>query len=188
MIVLELSIDPGFPAKLMLVPVLNLLVLLIDRAARSKFLRPFDPARIAPQVTGRRRNLAYIAIWSAVFGAMLSLHGLGDRFPGQEVPFWQEACEKHPARACGKLAFSVGTACARDSGWACNYLSLLKYRGGEQEETLKVLARSCKLGFEPGCENVERVRHGEEIEDGSLLPLPTTGCFCRSKRRRELPS
>ncbi len=125
-IVLELTVHPGFPAKLMLVPVLNLGVKLIDRVAQSKALRYFDPARIAPQVTGRPRNLAYMASWAAVFGVMLSLRGIGDNFPGQDIPFWQKACKEHGQRGCSKLEFSAHFGCEHSSGWSCNYLAIMK--------------------------------------------------------------
>jgi hypothetical protein len=171
-IVLELTVHPGFPAKLLLVPALNLSVQLIDKAAQSRALRRFDPARIAPQVTGRRRNLAYMAIWTAVFAVMLFLRGLGDRFPGQDVPFWQKACEEHHERACTKLKANVlNTGCQRESGWACNDLALMKIRDlGEQAahgkpEISGSLARACKLGFQPGCENAQRFKRGDGIED-----------------------
>src|SRR6202020_2730119 len=87
-IILELTTKPAFPSKLLVVPLLNLLVLMIDRAVQSRALRRFDPARIKPEVAGRRRNLAYIAIWVVVFGLMSANKGLGDDFPGQELPFW----------------------------------------------------------------------------------------------------
>ena len=170
-IVLELNVNPGFPAKLLLVPALNLLVQLLDRAAQSRLLRPFDPARIAPQVTGRRRNLAYMAIWAAAFGGMISLRGIGDRFPGQDLPFWFGACQAHPQRGCPKLAFLLDLACHRSSGWACNYLAV-----GESGPTMApgaqgpalfatLVSRACELGFQPGCENVERLAQGAALQD-----------------------
>ncbi len=118
----------GISAKLLLVPFLNLLVQLIDRAAQSRILRRFDPARSAPQIQGRQRNLAYIAIWGVVFSVMLSLRGIGDSFPGRDLPFWQEACKEHPERGCAKLALNADFGCNQESGWACNYLAILKHR------------------------------------------------------------
>src|SRR4029077_19087947 len=70
-----------------------------------------------------------MALWAAAFGVMLSLRGIGDRFPGQELPYWFTACQKHPEKACPMLAFNVDTACHRDSGWACNYLAIMEHHG-----------------------------------------------------------
>ncbi len=123
-LILDHFVEPGFAAKLLLVPVLNVAVQLIDRAAQSRVLRPFDPARIAPRVTGRRRNLAYMTIWAAAFGVMLSLGGIGDRFPGQDLPFWFTACKEHPERGCTQLTLNADLACHEDSGWSCNYLAI----------------------------------------------------------------
>jgi hypothetical protein len=163
-IVVEVTIEPSFPAKLMLVPALNLLVRLIDRLAQSRVLRPFDPGRIAPQVTGRRRNLAYIAIWAAVFSMMVSLRGIGDRFPGQDLPFWKTACGERLPRSCAKLAFAANLVC-RHAGWGCNTLALLSQGGPRQGDVPALLSKACELGFEPGCENVERFKRGGELVD-----------------------
>jgi hypothetical protein len=187
-IVLELTVYPTFPAKLLLVPALNLLVQLIDKAAQSLVLRPFDPARIAPRVTGRRRNLAYIAIWTAAFGGMLALRGIGDRFPGQDIPFWHAACKQHPERGCEKLASSVELACHRDSGWGCDYLAFLKHGVHREQEVPGLLSKACELGFQPGCENAERSKRGDEPRRAS----PTVADYRillslrKSSRRTEL--
>jgi hypothetical protein len=169
-IVLELLIEPGFPAKLLLVPALNPLVQLIDRAAQSPALRRLDPARIAPQVTGRRRNLVYMGIWAATFGVMLSLRGIGDRCPGQDLPFWEAACKEHPQHGCPKLEDNADLACRRDSGWACNYLGILKHGLRNQAEVVRSLSKSCELGFQPGCENVERVMQAQAPGNAPQLP------------------
>jgi hypothetical protein len=168
-IALESFVSPIFTAKLLLVPVLNLSVKLIDRVAQSKVLRFFDPARIAPHVQGRRRNLAYMAIWTVAFGVMLSLRGIGDRFPGQDVPFWQEACAEHHESGCDHLATTESLACARGSGWGCNSLACLatvKHKGS-RDDGLNILSKACELGFEPGCENVRRLTRGDAPEDAA---------------------
>ena len=79
--------------KLLQVPVLNLSVGLIDRVARSKMLRTLDPAALGRSLTPRRRNLAYMSIWAAVFAVMSATRGVGDHHPGQSLQFWQQACQ-----------------------------------------------------------------------------------------------
>src|SRR5207253_857268 len=50
--------------KLLQVPIMNLSVRLIDRVARSRMLRAFDPATLGRSLIPRQRNLAYMSIWT----------------------------------------------------------------------------------------------------------------------------
>ena len=68
--VLERSGIPTHYDKLLAVPVLNLLIKMIDAAARSDLLRRCDPARLGASLVPRRRYLAYVAVWTVVFTAM----------------------------------------------------------------------------------------------------------------------
>src|SRR5207237_37129 len=77
---------PTFYDKLLQVPVLNLSITLIDRAARSKPLRTFDPAALARWLAPRQRHLAYMSIWTIVFAGMSAAQGVGDGHPGQWLP------------------------------------------------------------------------------------------------------
>ena len=61
---------PTFYDKLLAVPLLNLLIQMIDRAARSPRLRRLDPAVIGESLSPRRRNLAYMSIWGVIFLGM----------------------------------------------------------------------------------------------------------------------
>jgi Na+-translocating ferredoxin:NAD+ oxidoreductase RnfD subunit len=72
---------PAIYDKLLPVPILNLAVQGIDRAARSRFLARFDPASLGASLTPRRRHLAYIAVWTVAFVAMSAAHAW-DRPPG----------------------------------------------------------------------------------------------------------
>ena len=98
---------PTFYDKLLPVPLLNLSVGWLDRLARSRVLRRLDPAGSAvlaaagrrpaavpgppaavaavggaPRVPApRRRHLAYMAAWAAVFAVMSATGGVGDRHP-----------------------------------------------------------------------------------------------------------
>lgn len=56
--------------KLLAVPILNLLIKGIDLLPRSDVLRRVDPGALGTGLSPRRRNLAYIAIWVAVFAIM----------------------------------------------------------------------------------------------------------------------
>jgi hypothetical protein len=155
---------PEFYDKLLPVPLLNLLIRLIDRAARSRLLRWFDPSAIWRTVVGRRRNLAYIAVWAMVFTMMSLLQGVGDKHPGQFVPFWQQACKEGRPSACQYLAGMHTNFCRQGSGWACNELGILQAeRELDRVAAMASLERGCNLGFFPACDNVKRVTAGSGI-------------------------
>ena len=117
---------PTFYDKLLQVPLLNLSVIVIDRAARSTVLRRFDPAALGRALAPRRRHLAYMGMWAVVFMGMSAAGGVGDRHPGQWVPFWQEACEEGRPHACGFLVTKQAGLCNMGSGWACDEAGVLQ--------------------------------------------------------------
>ena len=61
---------PTFYDKLLAVPLLNLSIQGIDKAARSNLLMRFDPGALGRGLTARGRNLAYMAIWIGLFVTM----------------------------------------------------------------------------------------------------------------------
>ena len=61
---------PPFYDKLLAVPVLNLMIRGIDRAAQSDLLARLDPARLMRHRSSRWRYAAYIGVWAVVFTTM----------------------------------------------------------------------------------------------------------------------
>ena len=163
---------PTFYDKLLQVPVLNLSVILIDRAARSAVLRRFDPAALGRSLAPRRRHLVYMGVWAVVFAAISAAGGVGDRHPGQWVPFWQEACEEGRPHACGYLAAKQSGLCNSGSGWACNEAGVLQAAGAGsggvgddresvgQIEAMFAFRRGCEFGFQPACANYRMILAG----------------------------
>jgi hypothetical protein len=160
---------PTFYDKLLPVPFLNLSVRGIDGIARSKIFRGFDPAALSRSLLPSRRNLAYIAIWAAVFLGISAAQGVGDSHPGQWLPFWRKACEDGRAYACPYLADLEQNFCNRGSGWACNEAGLLDIalaRSGEDLRRLdpagavEPLKRGCELEFEAACRNLKTLTSG----------------------------
>jgi hypothetical protein len=154
---------PTFYDKLLQVPFLNLSIQGLDRLARSRVLRAFDPAALGPSLAPHRRQLAIMATWVIVFLGMSASDGLGDDHPGQFLPFWQQACEGGRPYACPYLADSELNLCNQGSGWACNEAGLLHIalsRSGEDLRRLDAagaegpLRRGCGLGFAPACQNL----------------------------------
>jgi hypothetical protein len=148
---------PTFYDKLLPVPLMNLSIKLIDRVAVA--LKRFDPARIGASLAPRRRNLAYITVWSAVFIVLSAVDGVGDNHPGHRVPFWQQACVQNARNACDNVDLILDTYCRDGSGWACNELGALRWHrqegyAGRTEE----FSRACFLGFPAGCQNVLMIK------------------------------
>jgi hypothetical protein len=146
---------PTFYDKLLQVPLLNLSIKSIDRAVRSEPLRRFDPAVVGRSLSVRRRNLAYISVWTIVFAIMTAAQGVGDRHPGQWIPFWQRACQQDRAYACRYLTQLHTIYCRAASGWACNELGILQAdKEMDPPAALASMRRGCELGFRPACVNV----------------------------------
>ncbi len=161
---------PTFYDKLLQVPLLNLSAKGLDRVARARIFRWFDPAALGRSLVGRQRNLAYMSIWAVVFTAMSVTQGVGDSHPGQWLPFWRHACEDGHAYACPYLADLETTFCARGSGWACNEAGLMHIalsRSGEDLRRLDPagaavpLRRGCELGFQTACQNLIMLASGK---------------------------
>jgi hypothetical protein len=170
---------PTFYDKLLQVPLLNLSIKWIDRAARSKMLRAFDPAALGRSLAPRQRHLAYMSIWAIVFAVMSAAQGVGDSHRGQWLPFWRQACQDGRPYACPYLADLQVNFCDQGSGWACNEAGILHLalsQSGEDQRRIDPAAatvpftRGCKLGFAAACENLGTMTRGA----GALASAPPT--------------
>ncbi|MFO1270589.1 MAG: hypothetical protein U1F50_02725 [Rubrivivax sp.] len=148
---------PTFYDKLLAVPALNLLVQFIDRTVASGALRALDPARLGPALQGRKRNLAYMAVWGLVFLAMSD--PLAAYRPRRWVPLWQQYCMEDRRNGCLILSRIEARYCNDGSGWACNELGLLEMTG-RAPPTLgpRAFQLACARGFKAGCENVAQAQ------------------------------
>ncbi|HEY7336137.1 MAG TPA: hypothetical protein VH639_14705 [Bryobacteraceae bacterium] len=160
---------PTFYDKLLQVPLLNLSIKGIDRAARSRVLRRLDPAALGRALTPRVRNLAYMSVWAVVFLGLSGTQAVGDNHPGQWLPFWRQACQDGRSYACPYLADLETGFCDRGSGWACNEAGLMHIALSRSGEDLrrrdpagaaKPLRRGCELGFEGACGNLSVLTSG----------------------------
>jgi hypothetical protein len=145
---------PGFYDKLLQVPLLNLSVKWLDGLARSPALHRFDPATLGRALAPRRRHLAYMSVWAVAFIGMSASGYLGDRHPGQWMPFWQQACAADKRGACENLAFLEDGFCQDGSGWACNEFGIrMAAREATRPRATMAFERACLLRFAAGCEN-----------------------------------
>ena len=151
---------PTFYDKLMAVPLLNMTIQLIDAAARSKWLRSIDPARLGRALQGRRRNLAYIAIWALAF--VIVSDPMAAYRPRRWVPFWQEACIENRHNGCLVLSQLEKQYCTQGSAWACNDLAILQASGRAAQimPTQEAFGRACALGMPAACGNLSMASTG----------------------------
>ena len=162
---------PTFYDKLLQVPLLNVSIQGLDRLARSKWLRVFDPAALGRRLAGPARNLAYMSVWGVIFAGMSAAQGVGDNHPGQWLPFWRNACQEGRAYACPYLADVELGFCNQGSGWACNDAGLMDIALARSGEDLRRLdptqaaapfARGCKQGFQVACQNLIMLSRGSQ--------------------------
>jgi hypothetical protein len=153
---------PGFYDKLLPVPLLNLSAKLLDRLGRSPLLRKIDPSAWGRALVPRRRHLAYIGVWAVAFGAMSASGYLGDKHPGQWLPFWQKACAADTRSACEEVYFLEDGYCEDGSAWACNELGiLLAEHYANRRRAAMVFERACELRFSAGCDNTAALTRGD---------------------------
>ncbi len=163
---------PAFYDKLLPVPILNLLVQVIDRAAVAGKFKLVDFSSLGQKLSAAGRRAAIVGIWAGMFVAISAAGGLDDEHRGQWVPFWQEACQDGSDRACDHLAVLEQNLCLAGSGWACNELGiLLATLDYDRSEVGGALSRGCTLEFPAACENLERMTTGPETME-SARPLP----------------
>jgi hypothetical protein len=167
---------PPFYDKLMAVPILNLMILSIDRLARSKALRPIDPGRLGRAMAPRRRHLVYMSIWAVVFAVIMANDGVGILARGHWVSFWDRACAEGRRGACQVLTKIEVQQCRQGSGWACNEVGVRLFETGATASGLTAsdaLSRACFTGFAAGCQNL---RDGQPVAGPSgfqhMPPLP----------------
>ena len=109
---------------------------------------------------------------------MSAIRAVGDRHPGQYLPFWKEACSAGSGRACRYAAYLVDAYCHNGSGWACNEDGIQLARSGRPAAA--IFQRGCELGLPSACANAKRgpagseplVRSGPRVAD---LPVVLRG-------------
>jgi tetratricopeptide (TPR) repeat protein len=111
---------PTFYDKLLPVPILNLLVRAIDRAAQSKLLHRLDPGLIGRTLAPASRKLAYTALWALVFAVSQGFVGnavtlaradalLTQGRTEEAIGQYRELSERDPSRfeAHNKLGYTL---------------------------------------------------------------------------------
>jgi hypothetical protein len=119
-----------------------------------------------------------MGVWASLFVVLSVTEGVGDKHPGQWLPFWRQACEDGRSYACPYVADLQEIFCDRGSGWACNEAGLLDIalsRSGEDlrrtdpARAAEPLNHGCDLGFTVACRNRQTLTSG-----GTLVSAPPT--------------
>jgi uncharacterized membrane protein len=145
--------------KLLPVPILNLSVRWIERAAAWGWLGDFQ--RWAATLQPRRLNLISMGGWAALFMMLLSAGYVQGQQEGSTFQFWQQAClEGRPGATRGLLALLKASA-SEGSSAAMNELGMVylegKYVEQDKEAALRHFAKACKMGSVAGSANVATV-------------------------------
>ena len=140
--------------KLLPVPFMNLTVRWIDRMAAGRPLSLLSPSKLLPNLGKRSWDLVYASAWSLVFAVLYATQGVGDRHPGQYLPFWQTTCAEGSDRACRYEEFLTTTYCHNGSGWACNEAGIQLAESRRDPGAL--FLKGCELGFTAACSNTGR--------------------------------
>ncbi len=164
---------PTFYDKLLQVPLLNLSVKAIDWVVRSTALSRLDPGRLWQALEGRRRNLAKIAVWALVFLLMNAVQGVGDRHPGQWLPFWQQACDQQRSGACRHLSEMYATYCRAGSLWSCREFDAM-----DADRVTEGVAERASTSALPPIDELPIVLRGSKglIVDRNPVSLRARGC------------
>jgi Flp pilus assembly protein TadD len=164
---------PSFYDKLLPVPILNLLIQGIDKAARSNLLRRFDFSALGSSLKPRQRNVAYTSVWIVTFITMQFLIGTqttltrGDVLREQgrteeAIATYREFVQKDPSDARGyerlgrtlmqagqlqeaMTSFQRATELQPDTFAAHNNLGLTLMQVGRPQDAAVALRRAAKL-------------------------------------------
>ncbi len=155
--------DPLF-AKLLLVPFMNILVQAIDWFVRNTLLGPVNRAweGALPRF---KMNLVHMAVWSAIFIAMMASGFLSGPHPGGSVDFWKRAVAEAQTdedrqvagrrliQLLGAAGFGEGSAQANnDLGRICIDGTFLDRPN--LGRAVEFFDRACSLGNGDGCANL----------------------------------
>jgi TPR repeat protein len=146
---LEHSGTPSFYDKLLAVPILNLMIQGIDRAARSEAIKRFDPTVLVARLAPRRRSLAYMSVWVVVFTIIQSLTSTDQEFARQNML-------AHSLLSQGQIEGAISqfrVTAERGNAEAQSNLGVMyasgKGVGQDDAEAVRWYRRSAEQGYDP---------------------------------------
>lgn len=149
---------PDFYDKLLPVPLLNLTVKALDAFARLDAVAWFT--RWEARLRAKELNYVHMGAWSAVFASMFATGFVEAPHPGNSIEFWRRAYVDGKPAAGRNWMKMVGTSADAGDARSCEELGRI-YAAGEivpasPGAAAHYFARSCELGWVPGCESVAR--------------------------------
>jgi len=172
---------PTFYDKLLCVPVLNLMVPMIDAAARKFRSTTAGDTRAYSEISVKA-NRIHMLIWSIVFSIMLGTSFVGRGHPGNEIEFWEDACDKDRRNGCQTLLDMNRTYCRDGNATACVRASELARTlpaANEPVELGKLLSRGCDLGNRQACDEFRNYisAGGQQDLDRACTENDYASCF-----------
>src|SRR5262249_44878632 len=134
---------PSFYDKLLMVPILNLLIQGIDRAARSRTLKRFDPGVLFAGLGPRRRNLAYMSVWVVVFAILQSLTSTDQQLARQNVLGLALLAQGETEEAISAFREAVRIGAAHS--WTHENLGIALVRVGRFQDAVEPLRHAIEL-------------------------------------------
>lgn len=149
---------PELYTKLLIVPVLNLGVPLVERWSRTGWLGGVNRAW-ETALQPRTMNFIHMAGWGALFTTMLATGFVEGPHKGNSILFWKQAEAEGKPWACKKKVIVSLVQASSGSGPANNELGLISMEGNEYVEqsngkAARFFSQACALGDFHGSANV----------------------------------
>ena len=147
---------PEFYDKLLVVPLLNLSVKVLDRFSEvvaEKFASLTELLRKRPRLV----NYAWMGVWAGLFVTMSASGFLvkGKDHPGSNPEFWAHACQQGRSNACATWVNMLKGRCLDNSATDCLALGKVLDEGrlAKQDEAQAgvMFGRACDSGLQQAC-------------------------------------
>jgi len=141
--------------KLLFVPILNLLVIPIDRAGAFLHGRLARKEGLLPKATFWQWNLAHMVIWVGLFAWMYLGEYIESDHPGRQLHHWQANCAVEAPNACQNLTETLTSRCLQGAFAHCSELSNLYIRKPNLATPIERqiwYGRACDAGAQRECE------------------------------------
>lgn len=160
--------------KLLFVPLLNLLVIQLDKlgSPQSKITRVIY-AWIPDFLLGldaKRLNYIHMAIWICLFTVMYQTRFVGPTHVGQSIGFWEDACQQGKHNGCKMFAALNSEYCTDGNIARCDALAEVHKAHPDTVNNdvgiVRDYALACEMGSKVGC--MEFNRNYNQIARGKL--------------------
>lgn len=148
--------------KLLFVPLLNLLVIPLDRAGMflgKMFNLLREKFHLLENTAFVQWNLIHMAIWIGLFSWMYIGEFIESDHPGRQISHWEDSCVQDRPNSCSNLAETLKSRCTQGALNRCSELSDLYERKPDLATSLDKLiwyGVACDVGAKPECDLYKR--------------------------------